>query len=546
MRLATVSLLALVAASPALADEVYSQAPVSAVTVYPQGAEMTLRATVALPAGEHRVFLPYAGVDDLTALPRIKTSPGVAIGALGFRRAMSVDREALFTEAQAAAFARIEALDDEVTAKEDAIAAARASVQALDARLAFLAAVKPGEEMTAETLLALANTLTSETAAAQADKVAASAALRPMLEEYSDLQSDLKAAQRDFDRLAPPAEVSDMLVVDLVVAAAGPVTLELTELTRNAMWEVDYDLDLDRDAGSLDIARKLIVVQDTGRVWSGAALTLSTARPGEAVGPSPVNPDQARIYEELTLMRGDMAPAPAPMMESEMAADTMGAIMEEPKFATASLQVDGLSLSYVYPDPVTIASGEAAELALDTLTVEADPAIHAAPRYDSTAFVVATLTNTTGEPILPGMANILRDGHLVGRESIALIPAGAETTLPFGPIEGIRLETVFARNAEGDTGIISRSNTREQQITFSVENLTDEAQEVRAFFPLTYSEQEDLRVKVVAMPQPDETDIDNLRGVSAWDLSLAPGETKRVAITVSLGWPEGQTLNWYP
>jgi hypothetical protein len=144
------------------------------------------------------------------------------------------------------------------------------------------------------------------------------------------------------------------------------------------------------------------------------------------------------------------------------------------------------------------------------------------------------------------MANILRDGHLVGRESIALIPAGAETTLPFGPIEGIRLETVFARNAEGDTGIISRSNTREQQITFSVENLTDEAQEVRAFFPLTYSEQEDLRVKVVAMPQPDETDIDNLRGVSAWDLSLAPGETKRVAITVSLGWPEGQTLNWYP
>jgi uncharacterized protein (TIGR02231 family) len=546
MRLATVSLLALVAASPALADEVYSQAPVSAVTVYPQGAEMTLRATVALPAGEHRVFLPYAGVDDLTALPRIKTSPGVAIGALGFRRAMSVDREALFTEAQAAAFARIEALDDEVTAKEDAIAAARASVQALDARLAFLAAVKPGEEMTAETLLALANTLTSETAAAQADKVAASAALRPMLEEYSDLQSDLKAAQRDFDRLAPPAEVSDMLVVDLVVAAAGPVTLELTELTRNAMWEVDYDLDLDRDAGSLDIARKLIVVQDTGRVWSGAALTLSTARPGEAVGPSPVNPDQARIYEELTLMRGDMAPAPAPMMESEMAADTMGAIMEEPKFATASLQVDGLSLSYVYPDPVTIASGEAAELALDTLTVEADPAIHAAPRYDSTAFVVATLTNTTGEPIRPGMANILRDGHLVGRESIALIPAGAETTLPFGPIEGIRLETVFARNAEGDTGIISRSNTREQQITFSAENLTDEAQEVRAFFPLTYSEQEDLRVKVVAMPQPDETDIDNLRGVSAWDLSLAPGETKRVAITVSLGWPEGQTLNWYP
>ena len=545
MRLATVYLLALIAASPALADEVFSQAPVSAVTVYPQGAEMTLRATVDLPAGEHRVFLPYAGVDDLTALPRIKTSQGVAIGALGFRRAMSVDRDALFTAPQAAAFARIEALDDAILAKEDAIAEARANVQALDARLAFLAAVKPGEETTAETLLALANTITTETAAAQAGKVAASAALRPMLDELSDLQTDRKAAQRDFDRLAPPAEVSDMLVVDVVVDAAGPVTLELTELTRNAMWEVDYDLDLHRDAGSIEIARKLIVVQETGRVWTDAALTLSTARPGEAVGPSPVDPDQARIYEELPLVRGGIA-APAPMAEREMAADTMGAVMEEPKFATASLQVDGLSLSYVYPDPVTIASGEAAELALDTLTVDADPSIQAAPRYDETAFVMARLTNTTGEPILPGMANILRDGYLVGRESIALIPAGAETTLPFGPIEGIRLETIFARNAEGDSGIIARSNTREQQITFTVENLTDEAQEVRAFFPLTYSEQQDLRVKVTAQPQPDETDIDDKRGVSAWDLSLAPGETKRVEITVSLGWPEGQMLNWYP
>lgn len=545
MRLASVSLIALIAAAPALADEVYSQAPVSAVTVYPQGAEMTLRATVDLPAGAHRVFLPYSGVNDLTALPRIRTSIGVEIGALGFRRAMSVDRDGLFTEAQAAAFDRLDALDDAIAAQEDKVAAARARVQALDARLAFLAAAKPGEELDAETMLALLDTITAETGKAQADRVAASAALRPMLDTLTDLHEDRKAAQRAFDRLAPPAEVSDMLVVDVVVASAGPVTLELTELTRDAMWEVDYDLDLDRDAGSLDIARKLIVVQNTGRVWSDAALTLSTARPGNAVGPSPVDPDQARIHPELTLMRGDAAPAP--MAEPEMAEDfAAGIVAEEPKMTTASLQVDGLSLSYAYPDPVTIASGEAAELALDTLTIDADPGIEAAPRYDETAFVMARLTNTTGEPILPGEANILRDGHLVGRQRIDLIPAGAETTLPFGPIEGIRLETIFARNAEGDTGIITRSNTREQQITFTVENLTDEAQEVRALYPLTFSEQEDLRVKVTAQPMPDETDIDNKRGVSAWDLTLAPGETKAVSITVNLGWPDGQMLNWYP
>ncbi|MEJ2021444.1 MAG: DUF4139 domain-containing protein, partial [Maritimibacter sp.] len=165
---------------------------------------------------------------------------------------------------------------------------------------------------------------------------------------------------------------------------------------------------------------------------------------------------------------------------------------------------------------------------------------------DETAFSVARFSNDSGEPILPGQANILRDGHFIGRQQIDLIPAGAETELGFGAIEGIRLNTIFERNAEGDAGIITRSNTREQLISFTVENLTGEAQDVRAIFPLTYSEQEDLEVQVTATPKPSETDLDHKRGVSAWDLSLAPGETGEVSIKVELDWPQGQQLRWYP
>jgi hypothetical protein len=79
-----------------------------------------------------------------------------------------------------------------------------------------------------------------------------------------------------------------------------------------------------------------------------------------------------------------------------------------------------------------------------------------------------------------------------------------------------------------------------------VENLTAESQELRAFFPLTFSEQEDLGVRVSAQPAPDETDIDRARGVSAWDIALAAGETAEVSITVQLDWPEGMELYWYP
>jgi uncharacterized protein (TIGR02231 family) len=540
MRVLASSLLALVAAVPALAEDVYTQAPVAAATVYPSGAELIHRATVELPAGSHKVFLPYAGLDDLGSLPRIRTSEGVTIGALGFQRDVSVDREALFTEAQAAAWAAVEVVKDRIAEKRDEIATAQAQVKALKARLDFLAEVKPGKDVKAEDLIALADTLADETKTTEAALVVARAALRPLEQARKDLKDDLAAAQAAFAKLSPPETVADVIGVEIEVAEAGPVTLELTELAPNAWWEMDYDLDLDREAGSLAITRKLIVVQDTGQSWTDVALTLSTARPGEEVSPSPVWSDRARLEEPMVFGRA----AGAEMMAD--AAPPMPEPMVEAAMKTASLEVDGLALSYVYPDPVTIASAEAAELALDTLSLDAKPTIQAAPRHDETAFTVASFTNTAGEPILPGWANILRDGHLVGREQIDMIPAGAETELGFGPIEGIRLATIFERNAEGDTGIISKSNTREQQITFTVENLTGEAQQVRAIFPLTFSEQEDLRVRVTAAPAPDETDLERERGVSAWDLSLAPGETAEVSITVELDWPEGQVLVWRP
>ena len=129
---------------------------------------------------------------------------------------------------------------------------------------------------------------------------------------------------------------------------------------------------------------------------------------------------------------------------------------------------------------------------------------------------------------------------------IPMTPAGGDEELAFGPMESIRLDTILKRNAEGDAGIINRSSTRVQEITFTVENLSDEPQEVRALFPLTFSEKEDLEVEIVALPAPDETDVDDRRGVSAWDLTLAPGETREVEITITLDWPEGQVLSWNP
>lgn len=542
---ATVSLIALIAAVPAQADTFFAQAPVAEAIIYHDGATLTLRAELDLPAGEHVVMVPYPEADGMGSLPRIAVSEGVVIGALGFRRDVVSEARDLYTEAQEEAAARIDRAEQALEAKMDEIEVARVDLAALQAKADYLAAITPPAEATAEEILAIADLVATQTAETRAALLVAKAALRPLEEGLSDLKGDLAAAQAALTRLSPPTTENDMLTVEVVVAEAGPVALEMTEQSWAAGWRVDYDMNLDREAGEITMDRKLIVTQDDRRAWTDVALTLSTARPNDRIAPSEVYPDMADIFDP-----DERRPIPmAPRAEMEMADEDMavaGIVAEPAPMKTAGLQIDGLAVSYVYPDPVTIAPGEAAELALDTLTIPADVTIEAAPRWDETAFLMAEFTNETGEPILPGEASLMRDGHFVGRMAIPMIPAGGDEELAFGPMESIRLDTILKRNAEGDAGIINRSSTRVQDITFTIENLSDEPQEVRALFPLTFSEKEDLEVEIVALPAPDETDVDDRRGVSAWDLTLAPGETREVEITVTLDWPEGQVLSWNP
>jgi hypothetical protein len=40
--------------------------------------------------------------------------------------------------------------------------------------------------------------------------------------------------------------------------------------------------------------------------------------------------------------------------------------------------------------------------------------------------------------------------------------------------------------------------------------------------------------------------VDDLRGVHAWDLDLAPGTEERIEMAVDLAWPEDMVLDWRP
>ena len=209
-------------------------------------------------------------------------------------------------------------------------------------------------------------------------------------------------------------------------------------------------------------------------------------------------------------------------------------------------QFDGLSITYPYGDPISVGPSGEAILPFDTVTLETEMENRAIPRHDATAFLVAQVENTLGEPILPGEAVFFRDGALMGDGYLPLIAAGADVEMGFGPLDHLQLRWIDRSLAEGDRGLFTTSTTQARELAFGVTNTGTEAEDVRVLYSVPFAEQEDLELEVTLSPRPTEEDVDDQRGVHAWDLTVAPGEETLIEMRAEFEFPEGQVLDWRP
>ena len=530
-------------AAPAWADDFLIAAPVTDVIVYPNGATVGRTFSVELPEGQHRVLIPYSS--DGTP-PRVSVPEGLALGAVQVLPGYLTDADSVLSDSQKAAQARVDTARTALNALQDSLTSQQSVIVGQDQRIAYLRSISGTnlENMNAQALSDTGDMVATQIAQATLKKVETEARLRDAVEARDEAQKALAQAERDLARQSPPQGDVDVLAISVDANAAGGVEMSLDTLIRTAGWQADYELNLTRgDPAKIDISRKVVLGQWTEEAWTDVALTLSTADPFAQILPTEPFPSLAQI-----LTKGKQGYGSSFESES-LGADSDGRASAAPEpsmVVSAQTVIEGLSVTYAYPQPVGVAPGEQVILSLDDFTFDAREFSRAAPRFDQTAFLMAEFTNTTKEPFLPGEASISRDGVFVGRVLFEQIPAGAKAELSFGALEGLRLEYTLLDNNTGDRGFLTSSSTRNQEIEFSVENLLDTTETVQTIFALPIAEQEDLIVKVRTVPQPDEENYDQRRGVSVWSLELEPGEKKTVRVTINLDWPEGGELFWQP
>ena len=542
-RLPPLSLIAaLLLTAPAWADQVAATSRITAVTIYPMGAEVTREVTFTAPAGQHDLVITDLPIDTETTYLRL-ASPDTDLGAFALRTDRLPPSDLPESDATKAAKAKVTEAEAALNAAQAALAQVNARIEAQNAAIALLSGLKlDAAGQTAESLTAISDMVAAKVLAAREAAITAGADLPAATEAVTKAQDTLTAAQGAEAALAQGAEDRAALTV-AVTSKGGEGHVTVKHFVSDTSWRPVYDLALDRKAGTVTLDRGLLVTQYSGEDWTSVDLTLSTAQPGQQAQASNLWPELRQVYDPETQVKVSGAFTP----EDAMAEGGMPVVVVPEVAASrsmvAGIQFQGDTVTYHYPVPVDLANGvEDLRLALDSQSLPANILALAVPRYDQTAFLQAEITNSGADILLPGTAFLYRDGMLTGQTDLASLAPGDKTKLGFGAIPGLKLTREMPETKTGDRGVFTTSTERQEKASLKIENLTDEAWKVRLMDQVPYSEQEELKVTYEANPAPSEENPEGQRGLLAWDFDLGAKETKEIALTTTLSWPEGKEL----
>ncbi|CUH65353.1 hypothetical protein TG4357_01816 [Thalassovita gelatinovora] len=520
-----------------LADVIRVDSRIVDVTVYPQGAKITRVADFSMPEGDHtlRVLdLPHTAMLDMV---RAKVE-GARMGSVSLRDSFVPPRGDSDSAAIKAARAEVERREEALRSRQDDAAGLRLAREAAETRIGFLRQLGEGKALEGaapDTLRDVARMVGEETLAARRAVIAAEAEARGIDRDIAELKQDLEQALQALQAVQTGGGPTNLVEVSVSAGAAQTGKLVLSYYSAEASWEAVNDAYLTLgDTPGVDLQRGAMVWQQTGENWDDVALTLSTSAPSGRFQPGEVTPWLRRIgepYRAAAKMAADSL-AGAPMVEPMV-------MMEEAR----AVSLHGLIYNYGYPKPVTVASdADGVRIALGDVHFDAAIRAVAAPQWDETAYLVAEFVNGSGELLLPtGVTQLYLEGEFVGATATDKIAAGAEATLPFGAIEGVRVNRVVTRN-EGDAGILSQSNEETETVRIAVENLTGRGWPMRIVDRVPYSEQEDLTITWQARPTPSEKDVDGKTGVLAWEFDIAPGDSRRIELSHKMQWPKDMLL----
>ncbi|MDX2307450.1 MAG: mucoidy inhibitor MuiA family protein [Hyphomicrobium sp.] len=538
------------------AADVLATSKIEDVTVFPIGAEIRRTARVKLEQGEHTIVITDLPSDAVSSSIRVEgmATGKLEIGSVDSRTLMVPRTDKLVSETERRRIEdEIELLRDQRTVSEAQMQAAEMQRQ-LVANLAQLPtrpapAEQPGK---VEDWSQILGTIASGSAEAQRNLLEAQVKIRTLDRQISDLEGKLAS-------LAPSEDARTEVKVNVAAATPLDADLVIRYQVGNASWTPLYDARLSTGDKSqppaLAITRNAEIRQSTGEVWSDVGLTLSTTRPSAGATAPVLNPvivDFAPPPEPPRPVA--MAPAPAPVtdglarqskkaMEPEAAAVAEAAPPEAVEVRQAAVVTTPFQAMFAVAGRNSVSNvGDPRRVRLTTEKPEPTLEVRTVPKDDLKAYLYAKFKLNQGTPLLPGQVSLFRDGTFVGATSIPILTPGEEHEMGFGVDDLVRVKHAIIEEKRGEIGLISTSRTDVRTFKLTVKNLHERAIPVKVIDQLPVSESQDIKVELVGKTPPTVQNVEDKRGIVAWDLKLEPDQEQVIDFGYRVVWPAAKQI----
>ncbi|WP_239124152.1 mucoidy inhibitor MuiA family protein [Rhizocola hellebori] len=511
------------------------EAPIVAVTVFPDRARITRRGTVSLTEGEHRVrsgALPMGLLHDSVRVAGIGAATVLGVDVKTRRRPQSSD-------------AQVAELDDRIREIQESIDELVDADAVATGRERFLGrvAIRSAGSFSATDV----GRATGFADDIDGELLRIKAAKRHRERERAYLIKEREAAQRrraDMRNNSHPDELVAEVTLD--VTQEGDVELELTYVTMGASWHSTYDLRLAGEKLTLNWYG--MITQHTTEDWPECQLKLSTARPSGALDVPELEPwyiDRLRPIRPMAYAGGppqmvgmaaslDMA-SPAAM---PMRAAAKPAPMLEESYAVA--EQGPAAATYTPTRPVAVpADGSSHRTVVAQFELDAVLDHITAPVQAQEAILRATVRNTSSHTLPDATAALFHEGDFVGSSHVEAWAPDEERELALGVDDRVRVEReLVKRNASKATLGSTRRVDAEYQTT--VANHSPRTIRLTVLDQLPVSRDGQITVKET-LAKPDPAERSEL-GVITWKAELEMGARAQFHLGFRVESPKGVDL----
>jgi len=517
-----------IAAAPAVAGVVDSR--IDAVTVYPgQLARVERVVRVDLDgSGDSLVFdgLP-ASLEDGSVRVAVE-SGDLSIGAVEIERVPVGEAP---REREQALRERIDALESERRAALDRAAAARTQITFIEGLAQLPRGEGAAEALTAGDGAARWSSLWESIGSGSR---AAHDRLRAAEREAERLQSQIEILERRLQQLGREREERVRVTVARGAGAGGEASVRLVYRVRGPHWTPLYQTRLDTGRERLEIVRSARVRQATGEDWNDVRLALSTARP--VLGERP-EPGSWWI---------DLAPEVRPQQEAASGVATADLAARAPGAAARGARTVNAEFAATYEiaGRVSVPAGnQPRELQIAADSLEGRLGVRLFPQQDRRAWLTASATWNGPGPLPAGPISRFRDGAYVGTGRLETWAPGEERDLSFGVDPRVDVTFEPVEDAAGESGWVTTRSTLVRRYRLEVSNRHGRALPVTALFRVPVARNEKIKVEELLPSPPARRDVDDRKGVHAWEFTLGAGESMRLELGYRVSYPEGRELS---